>query len=144
ECQSKAETGEECLMDHHCWNDERCIDRDGSGPDGDTCGEPGQEGTPCANYLDCQDDMFCDTSDAEASACKPKLPIGQPCDVYGSCVAGAFCNQETGECQAVGQEGDRKSTRLNSSHVKISYAVFSLTQKKENAMLASPADEIAN
>ena len=106
ECQSKAETGEECLMDHHCWNDERCIDRDGSGPDGDTCGEPGQEGTPCANYLDCQDDMFCDTSDAEASACKPKLPIGQPCDVYGSCVAGAFCNQETGECQAVGQEGD--------------------------------------
>src|SRR5690606_42124003 len=26
--------------------------------------------------------------------------------------------------------GDRKSTRLNSSHVKISYAVFCLTQKK--------------
>src|SRR5207302_5493039 len=27
-------------------------------------------------------------------------------------------------------EGDRKSTRLNSSHVKISYAVFCLKQKK--------------
>src|SRR5207302_10211827 len=28
-----------------------------------------------------------------------------------------------------GQEGDRKSTRLNSSHVKISYAVFCLKKK---------------
>src|SRR5690606_41983043 len=29
-----------------------------------------------------------------------------------------------------GVEGDRKSTRLNSSHVKISYAVFCLKKKK--------------
>src|SRR5690606_41849102 len=28
--------------------------------------------------------------------------------------------------------GDRKSTRLNSSHVKISYAVFCLKKKKNN------------
>src|SRR5699024_12533280 len=28
--------------------------------------------------------------------------------------------------EAVGEEGDRKSTRLNSSHVSISYAVFCL------------------
>src|SRR5436309_10915098 len=28
-------------------------------------------------------------------------------------------------------EGDRKSTRLNSSHVKISYAVFCLKKKKK-------------
>src|SRR5690554_7545302 len=28
------------------------------------------------------------------------------------------------------QEGDRKSTRLNSSHVRISYAVFCLKKKK--------------
>src|SRR5207302_6018078 len=28
-------------------------------------------------------------------------------------------------------KGDRKSTRLNSSHVKISYAVFCLKKKKE-------------
>src|SRR5204863_6704476 len=28
-------------------------------------------------------------------------------------------------------EGDRKSTRLNSSHVEISYAVFCLKKKKE-------------
>src|SRR5207302_9360898 len=30
-----------------------------------------------------------------------------------------------------GREGDRKSTRLNSSHVKISYAVFCLKKKKK-------------
>src|SRR5215813_7374457 len=28
--------------------------------------------------------------------------------------------------------GDRKSTRLNSSHVRISYAVFCLKKKKQN------------
>src|SRR5215475_3678521 len=31
-----------------------------------------------------------------------------------------------------GTPGDRKSTRLNSSHVKISYAVFCLKKKKKN------------
>src|SRR5690606_41011868 len=31
----------------------------------------------------------------------------------------------------LGFMGDRKSTRLNSSHVKISYAVFCLKKKKE-------------
>src|SRR5690606_41204543 len=29
------------------------------------------------------------------------------------------------------EQGDRKSTRLNSSHVKISYAVFCLKKKKQ-------------
>src|SRR5258708_19042936 len=33
--------------------------------------------------------------------------------------------------QAVAQHGDRKSTRLNSSHQIISYAVFCLKKKKE-------------
>src|SRR5437773_6842860 len=31
-----------------------------------------------------------------------------------------------------GTNGDRKSTRLNSSHITISYAVFCLKKKKEN------------
>src|SRR5258707_5268489 len=31
-----------------------------------------------------------------------------------------------------GNEGDRKSTRLNSSHANISYAVFCLKKKKTN------------
>src|SRR5947207_5250615 len=35
-----------------------------------------------------------------------------------------------GDDQAVG--GDRKSTRLNSSHTVISYAVFCLKKKKQN------------
>src|SRR5436309_11821882 len=33
---------------------------------------------------------------------------------------------------------DRKSTRLNSSHVKSSYAVFCLKKKKENPVAAIP------
>src|SRR5258705_9617066 len=33
---------------------------------------------------------------------------------------------------------DRKSTRLNSSHLGISYAVFCLKKKKKNSSLASP------
>src|SRR2546427_2665540 len=32
----------------------------------------------------------------------------------------------------VGVDGDRKSTRLNSSHSQISYAVFCLKKKKKN------------
>src|SRR3712207_8314639 len=35
--------------------------------------------------------------------------------------------------QAVGHRADRKSTRLNSSHANISYAVFCLKKKKNNA-----------
>src|SRR6266511_5292205 len=34
-----------------------------------------------------------------------------------------------------GDRGDRKSTRLNSSHVKISYAVFCLKKKKKQSFL---------
>src|SRR2546427_5806304 len=37
----------------------------------------------------------------------------------------------SGECAMItGSEGDRKSTRLNSSHSQISYAVFCLKKKK--------------
>src|SRR5690606_39719708 len=39
---------------------------------------------------------------------------------------------------ATGQRhGDRKSTRLNSSHVKISYAVFCLKKKKQDQEIQS-------
>src|SRR5690554_2063618 len=40
--------------------------------------------------------------------------------------------------------GDRKSTRLNSSHVRISYAVFCLKKKKKNYFAISPANIIYN
>src|SRR5690606_41226031 len=36
-------------------------------------------------------------------------------------------------------DGDRKSTRLNSSHVKNSYAVFCLEKKRKHAAIAEPA-----
>src|SRR5690606_41578302 len=40
------------------------------------------------------------------------------------------------DCLFVARSGlDRKSTRLNSSHVKNSYAVFCLKKKKHNAQL---------
>src|SRR5207249_10589963 len=40
------------------------------------------------------------------------------------------CREET--WRAAGMDTDRKSTRLNSSHVSISYAVFCLKKKKKN------------
>src|SRR3989442_5871485 len=38
------------------------------------------------------------------------------------------------------REVDRKSTRLNSSHVRISYAVFCLKKKKKQQSLTRPLD----
>src|SRR5215217_9141078 len=37
-----------------------------------------------------------------------------------------------------GERGDRKSTRLNSSHANISYAVFCLKKKKEYFLIPLP------
>src|SRR5690606_41643376 len=45
---------------------------------------------------------------------------------------GAAGEQHATGCRQFGPELDRKSTRLNSSHVKISYAVFCL--KKKNSL----------
>src|SRR5690349_22107371 len=39
--------------------------------------------------------------------------------------------------------GDRKSTRLNSSHVEISYAVFCLKKKKIRSCLSSDTDTVS-
>src|SRR2546426_7871389 len=39
---------------------------------------------------------------------------------------------------AEGEHGDRKSTRLNSSHLVISYAVFCLKKKKQDACRGPP------
>src|SRR5690606_40515620 len=50
---------------------------------------------------------------------------GAICDLTGL-QQGIAAGVEPGGCQ-----GDRKSTRLNSSHVKISYAVFCLKKKKK-------------
>src|SRR2546430_11867910 len=42
------------------------------------------------------------------------------------------------EPQAVGRDADRKSTRLNSSHSQISYAVFCLKKKKTPEVIRMP------
>src|SRR2546427_9544926 len=41
-------------------------------------------------------------------------------------------DDEPGLRQSLGQQQDRKSTRLNSSHSQISYAVFCLKKKNNN------------
>src|SRR5204862_5374707 len=46
-----------------------------------------------------------------------------------------------GRARAAGGKGDRKSTRLNSSHVEISYAVFCLKKKK---YLVDRGEELRN
>src|SRR2546427_9378426 len=43
----------------------------------------------------------------------------------------------------MGRAEDRKSTRLNSSHSQISYAVFCLKKKKNNHMPTKNQEEIA-
>src|SRR5690606_41096253 len=50
--------------------------------------------------------------------------------VYGDCTCNLPNTGHAASCQ------DRKSTRLNSSHVKISYAVFCLKKKSNKYLLA--------
>src|SRR5207253_10377236 len=51
-------------------------------------------------------------------------------EVHRSAGAFDFVTQQTDQVRArLNQTGDRKSTRLNSSHVAISYAVFCLKKK---------------
>src|SRR3989442_15999936 len=58
--------------------------------------------------------IFCGTG--QVAPCKPTVGLGH---LY----------TKTDTCALA---GDRKSTRLNSSHVRISYAVFCLKKKKNN------------
>src|SRR5690242_21624386 len=44
---------------------------------------------------------------------------------------GLYRRREGRDCQAPSHPEDRKSTRLNSSHMSISYAVFCLKKKKK-------------
>src|SRR5690606_40049855 len=55
------------------------------------------------------------------------------CYIVGNCRRAVVTVDEVGEILSIDpiqyMAGDRKSTRLNSSHVKISYAVFCLKKK---------------
>src|ERR1035437_10933265 len=51
--------------------------------------------------------------------------------LFRSGIAGCRCRLvDRTDCACIGIDPDRKSTRLNSSHANISYAVFCLKKKK--------------
>src|SRR5690349_23315707 len=63
--------------------------------------------------------------------------LSQIQDAFGYPICAVFfVDEQTRELHVKAQRGydpvDRKSTRLNSSHVEISYAVFCLKKKKSN------------
>src|SRR5690606_39478156 len=60
----------------------------------------------------------------------PDLEAARPMAVHAGHVLDAVTSVPT--LPAALEDVDRKSTRLNSSHVKISYAVFCLKKKKRN------------
>src|SRR2546422_6500273 len=61
-------------------------------------------------------------------------PLDDPVEIVRRIVVEPVHHAEAGAeggCQEAGTGGDRKSTRLNSSHGYISYAVFCLKKKKK-------------
>src|SRR3712207_8428084 len=72
----------------------------------------------------------------------PRLGRSRAGDVEGACSMGNSASPASENGSAFGPDlaevfgpshKDRKSTRLNSSHANISYAVFCLKKKKENS-----------
>src|SRR5690606_36611924 len=61
--------------------------------------------------------------------CGLRVPMDTP---ENQRVESRFAGSDANPYLAMAATLDRKSTRLNSSHVKISYAVFCLKKKKEN------------
>src|SRR5690349_22973104 len=54
------------------------------------------------------------------------------------------CECRRGQERQQPEQQDRKSTRLNSSHVEISYAVFCLKKKKKNNLFLAPKQRRPN
>src|SRR3712207_7465881 len=61
------------------------------------------------------------------------LPLGATINMNGNAIYYALAS-----CFFAQMFGDRKSTRLNSSHANISYAVFCLKKKKREQRAAAP------
>src|SRR5256886_4266652 len=62
-------------------------------------------------------------------------------EVGNSRATGCGDGVKIGSGEANGENADRKSTRLNSSHSQISYAVFCLKKKKQNKEIDTDADQ---
>src|SRR2546430_7707257 len=71
----------------------------------------------------------------------PYPPLSRSCNVDKRQAAGDRGTRRHADIEfrgveeAVGSERDRKSTRLNSSHSQISYAVFCLKKKKNTSKI---------
>src|SRR2546427_8115198 len=69
-------------------------------------------------------------------SCEARCPLGSPSPAFQLPVSRKRCakipNSEFSRSASVRREADRKSTRLNSSHSQISYAVFCLKKKKNH------------
>src|SRR5690606_40171358 len=68
-------------------------------------------------------------------------PVGTPATARGCTRASHRPQSVSSPSTVTGDQApsDRKSTRLNSSHVKISYAVFCLKKKKKPDAARTPA-----
>src|SRR5438034_5860801 len=65
--------------------------------------------------------------------------------VPGDCLCHPLASGSFGcEARGFGRKGDRKSTRLNSSHTVISYAVFCLKKKIKKEKSANHSNSSAN
>src|SRR5699024_11781873 len=91
----------------------------------------------CLNSLNSHNTLISITSSGVSLLPLTSSPLGYLDDLIDSSFFLYFNNPVSIAC-LIFSEGvthsklDRKSTRLNSSHVSISYAVFCLTQKKHN------------
>src|SRR5207342_697424 len=70
------------------------------------------------------------------------FPTRRSSDLRGGRVRSHRCERPRRRGQRRGRGRDRKSTRLNSSHVKSSYAVFCLKKKKSGSRkIAKPSEK---
>src|SRR5256885_12130604 len=72
-----------------------------------------------------------------ADVVQAELLRGQPRFQSGLRLRGGACGSKDQLARRPRQQADRKSTRLNSSHLVISYAVFCLKKKKKSLPLAT-------
>src|SRR5436309_5991721 len=85
--------------------------------------------------------FFTDTATTEiyTLSLHDALPISSKRSIYPARNRASSCSQESTarvrRPRSASSREDRKSTRLNSSHVKISYAVFCLKKKKKKKKL---------